>query len=157
MKIQTQLFVIALTGIFVSCGTVSSSDTTNSSVAGNLLSSGVSTSYGGSAALYAPAPSGEMAKAAPTETYDVSQIVVVGPTKVAAGRFVGDFVLGQKRSKVAGSGPGVTVIDGNLIVGDQCSVVGMTVTGDVIFRGNNSRVFVDCLGQVLDYGTQNQH
>jgi hypothetical protein len=157
MKIQTQLFVIALTGIFASCGTVSSSDTTNSSVAGDLLSAGVSTPDGVPTASYAPAPSGEMAKAAPTETYDVSQIVVVGPTKVVAGLFVGDLVLDQKRSKVTGAGPGVTVIDGNLIVGDQCSVVGMTVTGDVIFRGNNSRVFVDCLGQVLDYGMQNQH
>ncbi len=172
MKIQTQLFVIALAGICASCGTVSNADVTNPSVAistpgvGDSTGMGVSTSSdGGSAASLAPAPSGESAPVrrtapsqfAPSETFEVSQVVVTGATKVVAGRFVGDLVLDHKRSKVTGAGPGVTVIDGNLIVGDRCSVVGMTVTGDVIFRGNNSRVFVECLGQVLDYGMQNQH
>lgn len=151
MKIQTQLFVIALTGIFASCGTVSSDAGASDA---DLLSSGASTSSDDLAAMYASAPSGEMA---PTQRYDVAQIVVAGPTKVGAGLYIGDLVIDKACSKVIGSGPGVTVIDGNLIVGDQCSVVGMTVTGDVIFRGNNSRVFVDCLGQFLDYGMQNQH
>ena len=80
MKIQTQLFVIALTGIFASCGTVSSdagaSDT-------DLLSSGASTSSDGLAAMYAPAPSGEMA---PTQRYDVAQIVVADRLSRRAGR-----------------------------------------------------------------------
>ncbi|MFT4516299.1 MAG: hypothetical protein ACI89X_004604 [Planctomycetota bacterium] len=187
MKIQTQLFVVALSGICASCGTVSNTDVNNSAVAvlrpdaraqapsvtdtfvpvaGNSPNGNSSTaSHAGSAASVAPAPSGEVALATPTgqsrfahlETFDVSAVVVGGATTVAAGRFVGDLVLDQKRSKVTGAGPGLTIIDGDLIVGDQCSVVGMTVTGDVIFRGNNSRAFVGYLGQVLDYGMQNQH
>ena len=54
-------------------------------------------------------------------------------------------------------GVGRAVGGGNLIVGSQCSVTGLTVTGDVIFSGNNAFVSVQCFGQVLDYGMQNRY
>lgn len=187
MKIQNQLFVVALSGICASCGTVSNTDIQNPAVA--ISTPGVheavppvtdtdvsidesvpkvalSTSADvGSAASVAPAPSGEVAlttSSVPSQfahlpTFDAPPVVIGGKATVRGGRFVGDLVLDENRSKVTGAGPGLTIIDGNLIVASQCSVVGLTVTGDVIFRGNNSRVFVGCLGQVLDYGMQNQH
>jgi hypothetical protein len=187
MKIQNQLFVVALSGICASCGTVSNTDVHNPAVAisttgadgavppmtDSVVPVGESSSSVASRtstavrlpAGVAPAPSGEVAltptvvssQFAHLPTFDAPPVLVGGNATVLGGRFVGDLVLDQNRSKVTGAGPGLTIIDGNLIVASQCSVVGLTVTGDVIFRGNNSRVFVDCLGQVLDYGMRNQH
>tara|TARA_R110002072_G_scaffold241027_1_gene399535 strand:+ start:86992 stop:87507 length:516 start_codon:yes stop_codon:yes gene_type:complete len=171
MKIQTQLFAVALAGMSASCGTVSDSHDHNSpsvvistpdEPAGD---ESVTTSDVDAARTAAPAPAGETAPATPAvpsqfahlETFDVSSVVVGRATKVGEGRFVGNLELDQTRLKVTGAGAGMTIIDGNLIVGSQCSVVGLTVTGDVIFRGNNSSAYVDCLGQVLDYGMQNRH
>lgn len=126
----------------------------------------------GAGSVPAPAPAGETAPTqsvaepevsaaarqfAGLEMFEASAIVVTRSSQVGVGCYVGNLVLDQKRSKVTGAGVGQTVIDGNLIVGGQCKVSGLTVTGDVIFTGNNARVDVECLGQVLDYGLQNRH
>ena len=176
MKMQNQLSVFALVAMCASCGTVSETNNNNPSVAiSNPDMSGMSSTgddfapvadrVPGVVEMGAPAPGGEVALTTPEvvspfahlRTIDQPVLVKAGSTKLDAGRLVGDLVLDQKRSMVTGTGPGLTVVDGNLIVGDGCSVVGLTVTGDVIIRGNGSRVFVDCRGQVLDYGMQNQY
>lgn len=118
-----------------------------------------------------PAPSGETAASSSVDTvvesrasqfaglemFDASAVVVTGSSEVGAGRYVGNLVLDTKRATITGAGAGQTVIDGNLIVGGQCKVSGLTVTGDVIFTGNNARVDVTFFGQVLDYGMHNRH
>ena len=46
-----------------------------------------------------------------------------------------------------------TVIDGNLVVKTQCKVSNLTVTGDVIFEGNQGKLIdVDFHGQIIDRG-----
>jgi len=178
MKIPAKLFVIALTGIGASCGTISEdlNDTPSVEIATTASAAGTSGNCEAAAddlfaELSAPAPAGEVgspmssvpAEFAHLKTFDAELFGDSGystgrfAVKLAAGRYVGNLVLENNRSSVQGSGDADTVIDGNLIVGSQCTVTGLTVTGDVIFTGNNARVKVDCRGQVLDYGMQNRH
>ena len=167
MNIQAKLIVVALSCITASCGAISAdiqeSDGTSQMTESFLL--GASKSSSGSTAAAPAAPAGEVAnyvnaqmqKFRRLKSYDSDAIVVDGNAKVPGGRFVGNLVLDQKRTSLIGSGVGQTVIDGNLIIGSQCSVTGLTVTGDVIFSGNNAFVSVQCFGQVLDYGMQNRY
>ena len=158
MKIQANLFVFALSCLVSGCGTVSETGNDNPSVAIGAESL---------EAQNAPAPAGEVAvpadavpaDAVPAEfahlqTFDAEQFAY---GELAKGRYVGNLVIEQQGASLRGSGVGETVIDGNLIVGTMCTVTGLTVTGDVIFTGNSARVTVNCRGQVLDYGMQNQH
>lgn len=182
MKMHSQLFAAAMVGMFASCGTApSTNDRTDvvlefdTPVAEAPTRDTAETMPAPERA--APAPNGETA---PVLTEGTAGMQTEGSTETAApspfahleakampelagtdatlpaGRFVGDVVLDQKGAKLTGAGPGETVIEGNLIVGSRCAVTGLTVTGDVIFRGNNSRAFVDCRGQFLDYGMRNR-
>jgi hypothetical protein len=173
MKLHAKLFVVALSGIGASCGTMSSDQNDASSVA---IEMSASSQDGMDFDAAAPAPAGEVASSdgsgetsmvlpqfAHLPTYSAAEVFAgtgnagqsVG--KLPAGRFAGNLELDQSQTALAGSGFGETVIDGNLLVGGNCTVTGLTVTGDVIFCGNNARVNVECLGQVLDYGMQNRH
>ncbi|MEZ6038775.1 MAG: hypothetical protein R3F29_14940 [Planctomycetota bacterium] len=101
---------------------------------------------------FAPAPMGETAPVA-TPAIELQQ-----ETTLDSGTFVGDVWLEQPRMELRGSGIDETVLDGNLTVTDRCLVQNLTVTGDLIFAGNNARAIgVRCLGQVLDYGVCNRH
>jgi hypothetical protein len=72
--------------------------------------------------------------------------------------YVGDFVLGRVQLKVGGAGIDKTVIHGNLVLKTQCVVSNLTVTGDVIFEGNQGKlVDVDFHGQIIDRGVQNRY
>jgi len=162
MNIKATLFVIALAGIGTSCETVSADNASVLASTHGALTDSTGAFSGAVGGGISPAPAGETAGNAKSQfahlrTFDAALIGVTGDNQVGAGRFVGSLVLEQKRATVKGAGFGQTVIDGDLIVGSQCKVTGVTVTGDVIFTGNNARVFVECLGQVLDYGTHNRH
>lgn len=76
--------------------------------------------------------------------------------QLAAGRYAGSLVLDEVRVEVLGAGEGLTVIEGDLVVASQCRVRGLTVLGDVVFSGNNARVWAECEGELLDYGHYNQ-
>jgi len=152
MKIKATLLV-ALSGIVAGCGTVSA-DLRDRQLA-------VLTMDGADAGL-APAPAGEIVGRpsrpfADLPTLAALSIVDGGNQAVERGRFVGNLEVRQRLTRVVGKGFGQTVIDGNLIVGSQCRVAGLTVTGDVLFAGNNAYVDVECLGQVIDYGLHNRH
>lgn len=173
MKLHAKLSMVALSGIGVSCGTMSSDQNDASSVAIEMSASGQD---GMDFDAAAPAPAGEVASSdgsaensmvlpqfAHLPTYS-SKEVFAGASgggrsvgKLPSGRFAGNVELDQSHTTLAGAGFGETVVDGNLLVGANCTVTGLTVTGDVIFCGNNARVNVECLGQVLDYGMQNRH
>lgn len=165
MNIKATLCVIALSAVGASCGTVSAD--LNDGASELTTTDGACTDStdalaGAAGSGINPAPAGETASSGKSayghlRTFDSSSIAVTGDNEAGAGRFVGNLVLEQKRASVKGAGFGQTVIDGNLIVGGQCKVTGVTVTGDLIFTGNNARVDVQCLGQVLDYGMQNRH
>jgi hypothetical protein len=72
--------------------------------------------------------------------------------------YVGDFVLGRVQLEVSGVGIDKTVIHGNLVVKTQCRVSNLTVTGNVIFEGNQARLKdVDFHGEIIDKGVQNQY
>lgn len=74
------------------------------------------------------------------------------------GCYYGDFELGRVQLRVKGCGVGQTVIHGNLIVRTQCVVSNLTVTGNVIFLGNQARLKnVDFYGKVIDKGVQNRY
>lgn len=165
MNIKATLCVIALSGIGASCGTASADlhdGASDLSTTEGACTDSTDASSGAAGSGFSPAPAGETAGNATSPfadlaTFDSSSIAANGDNEVGAGRFVGNLVLEKKRTSVKGKGFGQTVIDGNLIVAGQCKVTGVTVTGDVIFTGNNARVDVECLGQVLDYGMQNRH
>jgi len=108
---------------------------------------------------FAPAPLGETAAAVDEPSDEpVEPITLSSDTAFEAGRVAGDVVLAGPRLVVTGAGAVATVIDGNLTVASQCQVRDLTVTGDLIFAGNNARAIgVRCLGQVLDYGVCNRH
>ena len=79
-------------------------------------------------------------------------------TQLRVGCYHGDFVCGRAQLEVAGSGIDKTVIDGNLLVATQCEISNLTVTGDVVFQGNQARlVDVDFYGQIIDKGLQNRY
>ncbi|MCB9879623.1 MAG: hypothetical protein H6835_18670 [Planctomycetes bacterium] len=117
----------------------------------------------GTVGEHASPPELEFAAAPMVETASVEDEVAASFTlqqhsRLGAGTFVGDVWLEQPRMELAGAGAEQTVIDGNLTLASQCRVEHLTVTGDLIFAGNNARaVDVRCLGQVLDYGTCNRH
>jgi hypothetical protein len=162
MKTKATLFVIALSGIGASCGTIPADYASVLSTTHGACTDSTESSLGAAGRGINPVPVGETAGNAVSQfvhlhTFDTAAIAVHGDNEIGAGRFVGNLVLEQKRASVKGAGFGQTVIDGNLIVGGQCNVTGVTVTGDVIFTGNNARVQVECFGQVLDYGMQNRH
>src|SRR5262245_21614492 len=74
------------------------------------------------------------------------------------GCYEGDFVLGSSQIRVCGAGIGKTVIHGNLVLKTQCEVSKVTVTGDVIFEGNQGElVESDFFGRVIDKGLQNKY
>jgi len=153
MKIKASLFVIALSGIAASCGAVPS-DLPGTAPA--------LTEMGVDGAEMRPAPAGETAanagqRFARLRQLDAASIPVRGASAIGPGRYVGNLELKERHAIVQGAGFGETVIEGNLIVGSQCRVTGLTVTGDVLFSGNNAFSDVECLGQVIDYGVQNQH
>jgi hypothetical protein len=87
-----------------------------------------------------------------------SSFTTKSDTELKAGCYVGDFVLGRVQLRVKGAGVGKTVIDGNLVLDTQCVVSNLTVTGDVIFKGNQGSLEnVDFLGRVHDHGAQNRY
>lgn len=72
--------------------------------------------------------------------------------------YVGDFVLGRAQLEVSGVGIDKTVIDGNLVVKTQCRVSNLTVTGNVVFEGNQAKLNdVDFHGEIIDKGVQNKY
>ncbi len=74
------------------------------------------------------------------------------------GCYAGDFVLGSAQIEVTGAGVDKTVIHGNLVLQTQCTVSNLTVTGDVIFEGNQAELIdADFFGRVIDKGVQNRY
>lgn len=87
-----------------------------------------------------------------------SSFTTKSDTELKPGCYNGDFVLGRVQLRVKGAGVGQTVIDGNLVLDTQCVVSNLTVTGDVIFKGNQGTLEnVDFLGRVHDHGVQNRY
>ena len=115
-----------------------------------------------------PAPSGETAPPpapapapAPNPYAHLPQrqsYTTMANVELKAGCYQGDFTCGRAQLRVKGAGVGQTVIHGNLILQTQCEVAGVTVTGNVIFEGNQARlVDSDFFGQVVDRGVQNRY
>lgn len=109
-----------------------------------------------------PTPGGETSPTPPPGPYahmtQRSSFTTKASVTLKPGCYNGDFVLGQAQLEVRGAGVGQTVIQGNLVVMTQCTVSNLTVTGDVIFKGNQGKlVDVDFLGRIDDRGVQNRY
>ena len=78
--------------------------------------------------------------------------------ELKVGCYHGDFVLGRSQLKVCGAGVDQTIIHGNLVVQTQCEISNLTVTGNIVFKGNQARlVDVDFYGQIQDHGLQTRY
>ncbi|MFK7740025.1 MAG: hypothetical protein AB8H80_06840 [Planctomycetota bacterium] len=165
---SSNLVALTLSAMLASCGTVQPSETEVSFEAQSPSSSPAAAPDETTAGTPAAAPAGETATPDAVEQaigQDEAGQAASSPakrrriveTQMNAGTFPGDLVLDKKRMSVRGAGAGKTIIDGNLILTSQCQVTDVTVTGDIIFRGNSAEVRAECLGQVLDYGMFNRY
>ena len=78
--------------------------------------------------------------------------------ELKAGCYEGDFVLGRSQLRITGAGADQTIIHGNLVVQTQCEVSNLTVTGNIVFKGNQAKLIdVDFFGQIQDHGLQNRY
>lgn len=145
MNIPSRCGLAALATLFAGCGIFSDSDAAPAADSFHAAPLGETARAGGDAAT------------GPLENFASGELELVDTTRLPAGRFVGDIVLANEGLELIGEGPGRTIIDGDLVVTTLCRARGLTVTGDVVLRGDGARVFVECQGQVLDYGTGNVH